>query len=902
MRRTQYQIKRIVTLGVFVGLIVALLLPVGGGLVALNPQDVAASELAQSNNNNGFGPGDIYREFPHSRYRTDECGLDAVNRLHPDGDRPACDPNSRWRERHIPDFGDRPPIDTTNAIRSEMAVEFWGGHVGTSQQQVSVNPNSANFAPGPNYPEELPPNIDNVDWLNIQQPPVAAGEKSICYFRNVMGRSIVPIDLGDLRDDQRNTFRFRGGSQDSDCPNRFNWGLYYIYTFRVRVYYNENVAHPTGRIDSPTNGATVGESPIIEVDTTGSPVPVERVDLIAKYNDFDWDGNGVFREWQYRTEHYLDRRNPNDEDAQDGILLKRHVGSRTSAPYVFAWDTTWVPDQDQPVELMARIRGTNGVYYMTEAVSVNFERDGRSVRMFTVDPEDMPENFGVRQGRTTRDTQINVTRANPLDGAARGRLEMSTWAGTPDYNDSKEANSFTTINLNGTEVINITRQSSQRNRLGRVYNYGDVELNLREEAFETIEQGKNEFEIVSNRASHAFEIHLPGPALKIDYGDVVANSAVATTSKDTNVSIRLDGASTRGNNVTFRITDNPDHGRLIGAGNNRTYEPNAGFAGQDRFTFEVEDNVTNQKATADIVVIVNASDENNAPQVNAGNDITINEGATITQSGSFTDPDSSSWTVTADYGDGSNPTTLERNGNQFALDHTYIDDGEYTVTVSVDDGNGGVGTDTLSVTVNNVAPEISAVGEQSAKRGEPIELSLATFTDPGSDDTHSATIDWGDGSEPTPGVVNQEDGTVSGTHTYAANGTYTIDVTVEDDDGASSSASMQITIVDNPVIAREDSASTSTGQAVTINVLENDEGGEGTARTVEITTEPENGTAVVNEDNTITYTPNDGFTGTDTFSYTVADEIGTRASAAVTVTVDQVVIDTNTVYLPMIVR
>lgn len=900
MRRTQYQIKRIVTLGVFVGLIVALLLPMGGGFVSLAPQDVAASELIQNNNNNGFGPGDVYREYPFGG-RTDECGQDAVDR----GD---CT-SVRWNPRNIydPQVLENPrfsQIDKTNATRAEMAVEFWGGHIGTAQQQVSVNPNPANFTPPPGDPDGLPPGLSNVDWLDIPQPQVAPGEKSVCYFRNVMGRSIVPIELGDLRDDQRNTFRFRGGRQDRDCQGTFSWGLYYIYAFRVRVYYNDSVPHPTGRITSPSNGATIGESPIITVDTSNSPVPVERVDLIAKYNDFDWDGNGVFREWQYRFEHYVDRledSDRNDQDAQDGILLRRHVGSRISAPYVFAWDTTWIPDQDQPVELMARIRGTNGVYYMTEAVSVNFERDGRSVRMFTVDPEDMTENFGVRQGRTTKDTQINVTRANPLSGAARGRLEMSTWAGTPDFNDSRERNSFTRINLNGTEVINITRGSSQRNRLGRVYNYGDVELNLREEAFETIEQGKNEFEIISNRASHAFEIHWPGPAIKIDYGDVIARSAVATTSEDTNVSINLSGESTRGNNVTFRITDGPNHGELIGAGRNRTYIPDEGFTGQDRFTFEVEDNVTKDTATADVIIIVNASNENDAPEVNAGNDITINEGATVTQPGSFTDPDSSSWTVTADYGDGSSPTTLERNDNQFALDHTYVDNGEYTVTITVDDGIGGVGTDTLLVTVNNVAPEVSAVGEQSAKRGEPIELSLATFTDAGSDDTHSATIDWGDGSGATAGVVNQEDGTVSGTHIYAANGTYTINVTVEDNDGASDSASMEITIVDNPVIAREDSATTNNGEAVTINVLENDEGGEGTARTVEITTEPENGTAVVNEDNTITYTPNAGFSGTDTFSYTVTDEIGTRASAAVTVTVGEVV-DTNSIYLPMIVR
>lgn len=708
-----------------------------------------------------------------------------------------------------------------------------------------------------------------------------------------MGRSIVPIEVGSLRDNQRNTFRFRAGNQDRDCPGTFSWGLYHVYSFIVRIYYDDSVAHPTGRISSPSNGATVGESPIITIDTTGSPVPVESVDLIAKYNDFDWDGNGIYREWQYRFEQ---RRGGSGN-------MTRHIGTKEGTPpYIFAWDTTWVPDQDQPVELMARIRGTNGVYYMTPAVSVNFERDGRSVKMFTVNPEDMEENFGVRDGRTRKDVPINVTMSNPRADAGRARLVMSTWAGRPRYS-SEPGYISTEIEFNGEPIIRTTPTSSRQ--MGREYDYGDVELDLTAAALQTLTQGDNKFEMLSNRTGHAFEVHLPGPALKIDYGDgVVTSNGVVTTKEDRNVNISLIGSSSLNNNIAFGIPVPPTNGTLSGSGSNRIYTPDADFSGVDRFTFQVRDTVTNRTATGEITIIVDAVDtsENNAPQVNAGNDITISEGATITQAGSFTDPDSSSWTVTANYGDGSGTQTLTPNGNQFSLEHTYVDNGEYTVTVSVNDGSGGVGTDTLLVTVNNVAPEVSAVGEQSAKRGEPIELSLATFTDPGTDDTHSATIDWGDGSEPTAGVINQTDNTVSGSHTYAENGTYTINVTVEDDDGDSGNASMQITIVDNPVIAREDSVTTNVGEAVTINVLENDEGGEGTVRTVEITAEPENGTAVVNEDNTITYTPNDGFSGMDTFSYTVADEIGTRASAAVTVTVGEVVVDTNSIYLPLIVH
>ena len=56
--------------------------------------------------------------------------------------------------------------------------------------------------------------------------------------------------------------------------------------------------------------------------------------------------------------------------------------------------------------------------------------------------------------------------------------------------------------------------------------------------------------------------------------------------------------------------------------------------------------------------------------------------------------------------------------------------------------------------------------------------------------------------------------------------------------------------------------------------------------TVQIDASPTNGTVSVQADGTITYTPNTGFEGVDTFDYTVADIFGERSAAAtVTVTV-----------------
>jgi hypothetical protein len=82
----------------------------------------------------------------------------------------------------------------------------------------------------------------------------------------------------------------------------------------------------------------------------------------------------------------------------------------------------------------------------------------------------------------------------------------------------------------------------------------------------------------------------------------------------------------------------------------------------------------------------------------------------------------------------------------------------------------------------------------------------------------------------------------------------------------------------------DDSASTPAGIPVTVPVLANDSDLDGDTLTVVEVTTPANGTAVINTDGTITYTPNAGFTGTDTFTYTVTDGTDT-ATASITINV-----------------
>ena len=103
---------------------------------------------------------------------------------------------------------------------------------------------------------------------------------------------------------------------------------------------------------------------------------------------------------------------------------------------------------------------------------------------------------------------------------------------------------------------------------------------------------------------------------------------------------------------------------------------------------------------------------NVAPTVYAGPDAVMDKGNAFTRSGSFEDPGSDTWTATVDYGDGSGVQALSLTDKTFELRHFYRNADVYTVTVTLNDDDGGVGMDSLVVTVNE-APMFRDVGAQA---------------------------------------------------------------------------------------------------------------------------------------------------------------------------------------------
>ena len=94
--------------------------------------------------------------------------------------------------------------------------------------------------------------------------------------------------------------------------------------------------------------------------------------------------------------------------------------------------------------------------------------------------------------------------------------------------------------------------------------------------------------------------------------------------------------------------------------------------------------------------------------------------------------------------------------------------------------------------------------------------------------------------------------------------------------------------VNVPPVADNDSAATDEDASVTIDLLANDADADGDPLSVTNLTQPAAGTAVLNPDNTVTYTPNADYSGLDRFVYTANDGSADSNQAFVTVTVNPV--------------
>lgn len=208
---------------------------------------------------------------------------------------------------------------------------------------------------------------------------------------------------------------------------------------------------------------------------------------------------------------------------------------------------------------------------------------------------------------------------------------------------------------------------------------------------------------------------------------------------------------------------------------------------------QVSDSLLDDSITTLILVV------NVAPSVDVGPDASIDEGTDFIQTGHFTDPGQDSWTATVDYGDGSSKQVLTLNADKsFDLSHNYGQNGNYTVTVTVTDDDGGVGSDSLQVSVNDLAPVAALVGDSVLNEGQAGSYD-ASGSSSSSDAIVSYEWDWQyDGSTFNP----SGDTGATQTHVWMDNGNYIVAVQVTDADGSQDIATLAVTVNDLAPIAK----------------------------------------------------------------------------------------------------
>jgi VCBS repeat-containing protein len=369
------------------------------------------------------------------------------------------------------------------------------------------------------------------------------------------------------------------------------------------------------------------------------------------------------------------------------------------------------------------------------------------------------------------------------------------------------------------------------------------------------------------RFAAAFEQHSEGnpPAL---FGWIMFNSTFGAgggvLANDTDVENDLLLGAT--------LVAGPANGTLAWRGDGTfSYIPNPNFHGTDSFTYRTNDGRADSNV-ATVTITVNAV---NDPPVADDDDASTDEdtGVTIAVLSNDTDVDGDILAVSSITQPSHGTATINADGTI-----TYTPAANYngpdSFTYSASDGNGGTDAATVSLTVRPVNDAPVAV-DDTATTDEDSAATIAVLANDSDVDGDALSPILASG--PSHGsVVLNADGTFTYTPNTNYNGADSFTYRASDGTLSSNVATVMIDIrpVNDAPSAANDNYATDQGQVLDVpaaGVLANDTDVDGDALTAVLVGGPTNGTLTLFANGSFRYTPNAGFTGTDTFTYRASD-------------------------------
>ncbi len=389
------------------------------------------------------------------------------------------------------------------------------------------------------------------------------------------------------------------------------------------------------------------------------------------------------------------------------------------------------------------------------------------------------------------------------------------------------------------------------------------------------------------------------------------DSASAQSNQPKEIDVLANDSDPEGQLLAIDSTTDPSNGNVTindpaSGSDTLTYTADEGFTGDDSFKYTVSDG-TGGTAIADVDVSV--SEDVNDPPVVGDQSFTLDEDTQTTldvvPEGADPDGDELSLTLqsTPDHG-----TASVQDGTSVQ----YTPDTNYNGTDSFDfrviDGNGGSATATADLTVKRVNDTPTAQddsAELQAGGATTIDV-LDNDSDPDDGDTLSLGLQ----SSPAGASlsINADDTIQVNTDADFSGGT-SFEYILRDGNGGTDTAKVELALATesgsgsgsgasgsgsgsgsdgDDFAVNPDSVTVTEDKEATINVLENDNQPDAKLE-ISLTQSPAHGTAEIGDDNTLTYTPDTNYAGTDSLTYRVQNtENGATGTAEVVLIVENV--------------
>jgi hypothetical protein len=350
-------------------------------------------------------------------------------------------------------------IDLTNAICAEVFVERVQSHEDTKNLKFQFN-------------EGKP--------IRLHEPPIIPDTATNYMFHaNIK----VPVPLSDLENGTDNSFKMTVAKEQS-----WDWPQNIIYGVVLRVYYApDEKKSPIAKISGISNGQALGDKVILSLESDRM-ADIAKVDYIGLYEDVNVQGDGKYRQWQFRYHRGK---------------ISNNIGSSNQAPFKITWKTDWLPDQQLPIAITALVTDSKGFVHV--APTIENLRLKRTPSVELLKPYNLPQYWTTRGGEFTEHLDLDFEPSK----ADAGQLYWNSWS--PCYSV-------------GIEINGVEQKPDASAPCYDAYWHEEPLANIT-----SLKQGKNELKTLKTplhdgQMVHGMDVQYPGIMLKVKRGNLKKNN------------------------------------------------------------------------------------------------------------------------------------------------------------------------------------------------------------------------------------------------------------------------------------------------------------------------------------------------------------------------------------------